>query len=135
EGIKEKGITFSLIPGQTLLNYDRWTVGGDNQVIFKQDQPSEGSLMITHERQALGIQLTPADVQIHITDLPLELFSELVHQQGNTPLLSGWLNGNATIQRSENFGQTAVEMSISDCKVMNTNLGYIEFSATSLPDD
>lgn len=135
QGANEANIALSLVPDQTILNYEQWAIASDNQILFKKDQPAEGALGIKSQHRSLNIQLIEEFIQINATNLPLAPFSRMILPDADQPLASGALNGKATIGKGEGKGQASVDLRVSDGKFMNTDLGNVEVTATALSNE
>ncbi len=136
QGAGAGDIALSLVPGETILNYDAWSVNGENQIILKDSLPNEGALEATFQQQALGVRLDSGSVQIQSRKLPLSLFSALVYHQGSSALFSGILDGKVTVSRnSDSLLRADADVQVSDLLVMGTNIGYVEAKAISHPNE
>ena len=93
EAGKDKGFRFHLIPGQVILNYQKWNVPADNYIEITSRSLLTNHFLLSHQKESIGVVGEKADSSLNFQFSHFKL-SNLTRLVSGVVPASGELNGD-----------------------------------------
>ena len=117
--------SFSLKPGNLLLNYEAWTVPSDNSITLNGNDLHITNLVLAKSGQQLTVNSTSAaansPIDIKFSQFKLGTFTGFL--QADTLLIDGTLNGNAQLSNVMQQPVFTTDLTIADLSVRKDTIG------------
>jgi len=118
---------FSLNPDSLLLNYDRWSVNQNNQIVIANNNINARNFILSQGSQQLSINSNGtganAPLEVRFKNFKLVTLSGLI--QNDSVMVNGLLNGNAVIKNLQTQPLFTSDLTVDNLSVYNDTLGTL----------
>ena len=118
---------FSLKPGNLLLNYQKWTVNGDNKIAYLNKSINAHNFILSQGAQQLSINSAGSGMneplEINFKNFKIETLTGFV--QNDSLMVSGLLNGNAVVKNIQTQPVFTTDLMVNDVSIYNDTLGNL----------
>ena len=118
---------FSLKPGDLLLNYEKWTITGDNKITIAPEGINANNFVLSHGAQQLRINSlnsTPtAPMEVSFASFRLATLANFV--QSDSLMVNGALNGRVVLENLMTQPVFTGDLTINDLTVKQDTIGNL----------
>ncbi len=118
---------FSLKPDSLLLNYDKWTVNQNNQIVIANKNINAHNFILSQGSQQLSVNSNGAGanapLQVDFKNFKLATLTAFV--QNDSVMVNGLLNGSAVIKNLQTQPLFTSDLTIDNLSVYNDTLGTL----------
>lgn len=118
---------FSLKPDSLLLNYDKWTVNQNNQIVIANKNINAHNFILSQGSQQLSVNSNgtgaSAPLQVDFKNFKLATLTAFV--QNDSVMVNGLLNGSAVIKNLQTQPLFTSDLTIDNLSVYNDTLGTL----------
>lgn len=119
--------SFSLKPGTLLLNYDDWTISGDNNLQYVNNDITANNFVLSQGAQTFSINSmgtgTNKPLRFDFTNFNIATITGFV--QNDSLLVGGLLNGNAIVKNIQIQPNFTTDLTVQDLSVYQDTLGNL----------
>lgn len=131
------GLVATLVPGNLILNYDQWTVAGDNFIEYTSKGLRVNNLNIALGNQSLTVQSVPlqvnAPLNIGFSNFQIKTIARLANQ--DTLLADGLINGNAVVKDVMNKPVFTSKLNIDHLILRQDTVGNVVMNIDNQTED
>ncbi|MEO6818140.1 MAG: translocation/assembly module TamB domain-containing protein [Ginsengibacter sp.] len=119
--------TFSLVPGNLLLNYEKWNMNADNSITYFDKDIAAHNFVLSKNGQELSINSTTtttnSPLEIAFKNFKIETLTGFV--QSDSLFVNGVINGNAVIKNIQVSPNFVTDLTVSDLSIYNDTIGTL----------
>jgi hypothetical protein len=119
--------SFSLKPGNLLLNYNKWNINADNSIQYFNKDIAAHNFVLSQGAQSLTLNSTSSGsnspLQINFKNFKIETLTGFV--QTDSLMVAGLLNGNAVIKNIQTQPAFTTDLTVNDLSVYKDTLGTL----------
>jgi translocation and assembly module TamB len=117
--------TFSVKPGNLLLNYDKWNINADNSIKYINKDIAAHNFVLSQGNQQLGLNtigtVPNSPLQVDFKNFKIETITAFV--QSDSLFINGLLNGNAVVKNIQIQPTFTTDLSINDLSIYKDTIG------------
>ena len=117
--------SFSLKPGDLLLNYAKWNINADNSIQYFNKDIAAHNFILSQGNQELGLNtigtVPNSPLQIDFKNFKIETLTGFV--QSDSLFVNGLLNGNAVVKNIQTQPTFTTDLTINDLSIYKDTIG------------
>lgn len=119
--------SFSLKPGNLILNYEKWNINADNSIQYINKDIAAHNFILSQGSQELGLNTTGttsnSPLQIDFKNFKIETLTGFV--QSDSLLVNGLLNGNAVVRNIQTQPTFTTDLTVNDLSIYKDTIGIL----------
>jgi len=128
---------FSLKPDGLILNYDKWNIDPQNQILFGKQGILASRFTLQNQDQQLSVNSKDstmnAPLDVLFSNFRIETFTKFI--ESSTFKLGGGINGSATVDRLESSPVFVSDITIKDFYFANDTIGDINVQVDNMREN
>lgn len=135
--VDESNYALSLFEDGLMLNYEKWNISSDNQLLFGESGIRANNFSLTNNGQELLIQSQDSTlnspIDIIFDNFRIETFSQMLESE--TLDVAGGINGTATISRLDTKPVFVSDLEINKFQFGKQNIGNVAIKVNNEKED
>ncbi|HEY5408878.1 MAG TPA: translocation/assembly module TamB domain-containing protein [Ginsengibacter sp.] len=119
--------SFSLKPGNLLLNYNKWIINADNSIQYFNKDIAAHNFILSQGNQELGLNTigTAVNSPLKIDFKNFEIATIAGFVQNDSLLVNGLLNGNAVVKNIQTQPTFTTDLTVDNLSIYNDTIGNL----------
>lgn len=123
----QNNYSFSLKPDSLLLNYEKWTVNGDNKIQYLNKDVNAHNFILSKDAQLLSINSAGTGINepLHVDFKNFKISTLTGFVQSDSLMVNGLLNGNAVVLNIQKQPTFTADLAVNDLSVYKDTIGNL----------